>query len=170
LVHDVVWKLVQQPIERLRNIGIQAVSDLQRTAQELGKTDAPSREDFEMLLRDMPRFELAALPSEINVSFWKFFGDAIVRSRIKTNLRDSIGPLLKDELHLYGMALAQWSEQIVRRLQALINSCADGYRAQIYRISGASDAVRNSSQLQADLERLRNWISTDAADLTNTRV
>jgi len=170
LVHDVVWKLVQQPIERLRSIGIHAISDLQRTAQELGKTDAPSREDFEVLLRDMPRFELAALPSEINVGHWKFLGEAIVRSRIKTSLRDSIAPLLKDELHLYGMALAQWSEQIVRRLEALINSYADGYRAQIHRISGASDAVVNSSQLEADLERLRNWVSTDAADFTNTRV
>ncbi|MGA7315050.1 MAG: dynamin family protein [Silvibacterium sp.] len=169
-VHDVVWKLVQQPIERLRRIGIRAVSDLQRSAQELGKTDAPSREDFEMLLRDMPRLELAALPSEINVNHWKFLGEGIVRSRIKTSLRDSIGPLLKDELHLYGMALAQWSEQIVRRLEALINSYADGYRAQIHRISGASDAVVDSSQLQADLERLRNWTSADAADLTNTRV
>ena len=170
LVHDVVWKLVQQPIERLRNVGIHAVSDLQRTAQELGKTDAPSREDFELLLRDMPRFELAVLPTEINVGHWKFLGEAIVRSRIKTSLRDSIGPLLKDELHLYGMALAQWSEQIVRRLEALINSYADGYRAQIHRISGASDAMVASSQLQTDLERLRNWVSTDAADLTNTRV
>jgi len=170
LVHDVVWKLVQQPIERLRNIGIHAISDLQRTAQELGKTDAPSREDFEVLLRDMPRFELAVLPSEINVGHWKFLGEGIVRSRIKTSLRDSIGPLLKDELHLYGMALAQWSEQIVRRLEALINSYADGYRAQIHRISGVSDAVVNSNELQADLERLRNWVSTDAADLTNTRV
>jgi GTP-binding protein EngB required for normal cell division len=169
LVHDVVWKLVQQPIERLRNIGIHAVSDLQRTAQRLGKTDAPSREDFEMLLRDMPRFELAVLPSEINVGHWKFLGEGVIRSRIKTSLRDSIGPLLKDELHLYGMALAQWGEQIVRRLEALINSYADGYRAQIHRISGASDAMLNSSQLHADLERLRNWISTDAADLTNTR-
>jgi hypothetical protein len=123
-----------------------------------------------MLLRDMPRLELAALPSEINVNHWKFLGEGIVRSRIKTSLRDSIGPLLKDELHLYGMALAQWSEQIVRRLEALINSYADGYRAQIHRISGASDAVVDSSQLQADLERLRNWTSADAADLTNTRV
>ena len=144
LVHDVVWKLVQQPIERLRSIGIHAISDLQRTAQELGKTDAPSREDFEVLLRDMPRFELAALPSEISVGHWKFLGEAIVRSRIKTSLRDSVGPLLKDELHLYGMALAQWSEQIVRRLEALINSYADGYRAQVFAISLASDAVVNS--------------------------
>jgi len=170
LVHDVVSKLVQQPIERLRSIGMCAVADLQRTAQELGKTDAPSREDFELLLRDMPRFELAALPSEINVSRWKLLGEAIVRSRIKASFRDSIGPLLKDELHRYGMALAQWSEQIVRRLEALINSYADSYRAQIHRISGASDAMANSSQLHVDLERLRNWVAKDAEDLTNTRI
>ena len=168
-IHEVVSKLVQQPIERLRDIGLRAISGLQRTAKELDKIDAPSREDVEMLLRDMPRFELAALPSEINVGHWKLLGEGIVRARIKTSLRESIGPLLKDELHLYGMALAQWSEQIVRRLEALINSYADPYRAQIHRINGSSEAVANPGELQADLEHLQNWSSTFAADLTNTR-
>ena len=102
-----------------------------------------------MLLRDMPRFELAALPSEINVGHWKLLGEGIVRARIKTSLRESIGPLLKDELHLYGMALAQWSEQIVRRLEALINSYADPYRAQIHRINGSSEAVANLENFRA---------------------
>jgi len=168
-VHEVVSKLAQQPIERLRDIGLRAISGLQRTAKELDKIDAPSREDVELLLRDMPRFEMAALPSEINVGHWKFLGEGVVRARIKTSLRESIGPLLKVELHLYGMALAQWSEQIVRRLEALINSYADTYRAQIHRINGSSEAVANPEELKADLENLRSWNSTIAADLTKAR-
>ncbi|HEX4020340.1 MAG TPA: dynamin family protein [Acidobacteriaceae bacterium] len=156
-IHDVVWRLVQQPIEKLRSIGIQAIKELQRTSKELGNIDAPSHDDFDLLLRDMPRFELAALPYEITISYWKFLGEGIVRSRIKTSLRESIGSLLKDELHLYGMSLAQWSQQTVRRLEALVNSYADAYRAQIHRIGGVSDAVVDATQLQTDLELLKNW-------------
>ncbi len=167
-VHQVVWQIVQQPIDRLRDTGLRAIAGLQRIAKELDKTDAPSREDFEQFLRDMPRFEMAALPSEVNVSHWKFLGEGIVRSRIKTSLRESIGPLLKDELHLYGMALANWSEQIVRRLEALINSYADGYRAQIHRMTGNSETVMNPAELQADFERLQNWMPADVGTLTNT--
>lgn len=167
-IHAVVRQLVEQPIERLRSIGIGAISGLQDAAKQLGKTDAPSREDFELLLRGMPRFEMATLPSEINVGRWKFLGVGIVRSRIKTSLRESIGPLLKDELHLYGMSLGQWSEQIVRQLEALVNSYADAYRAQIHRIGGVLDAAVNPAQLQSDLDTLRNWSSTKAVGLTNT--
>ena len=167
-IHDAVWKTVQRPLELLRSVGIHAIGSLQRTAKNLGKTDAPSHEEFEMLMRDMPRFELAALPSEIHVSHWKFLGEGIVRSRIKTSLRESIGALLKNELHLYGMALSQWSQQTVRQLQGLTNSYADAYRAQIHRLSGVSDAVADTTQLQADLDLLRNWSSKTSASLTDT--
>jgi hypothetical protein len=110
-----------------------------------------------MLLREMPRFELATLPAEITIGRWKILGDRIVRSRIKDSLQESIGSLLKKELHLYGLALFQWSEQIVRKLGTLVNSYADAYRVQIHRISGTSDAVANVGQLQSDLDLLRNW-------------
>ncbi len=156
-VHEAVWELVQPPIRGLREIGLGAIADLQRTAKELGHPDTPSREDLDLLLRGMPRFELAALPPEINVRHWKLFGEGIVRMRIKAGLADGIGPLLKDELHLYGMALAQWSEQTVAKLGALTNSYADTYRAQIRRICGYEEMMGDVGQLQADLERLRAW-------------
>lgn len=118
-------------------------------------------------LRDMPRFEMAGLPSEIDVSHWKFLGEGIVRSRIKSSLRESIGSLLKDELHLYGMTLGQWSEQIVSQLQDLVNSYADAYRAQLHRIAGVPDTGANPAQLQGDLEMLNHWSSTRAVDLAD---
>ena len=117
-----------------------------------------------MLLREMPRFELATLPEEITLGRWKILGDRIVRSRIKDSLQESIGSLLKKELHLYGSALSGWSEQIVRKLETLVNSYGDAYRVQIHRISGTSDEAVDVGQLQSDLDLLRNWNLTRIAD------
>jgi hypothetical protein len=71
--------------------------------------------------------------------------------------QESIGSVLKKELHLYGLGLPRWSERIARKLGTLVNSYADAYRVQIHRISGTSDAVVNVGQLQSDLDLLRNW-------------
>jgi hypothetical protein len=168
-LHNVVWQLVQGPLEQLRTTGNNAIDSLQQIAKELGKTDAPTRGEFEMLLREMPRFELATLPEEILLGRWKILGDRIVRSRIKESLQQSIGSLLKRELHLYGSALSGWGEQIVRGLETLVNSYADAYRVQIHRISGTSNEEVDVGQLQDDLELLRTWNATNMAELAEKR-
>ena len=156
-IHETVGEFLQPSMERLRNVGQRAIAQLQKIAKEMGRTDAPSQDDFNMILRDMPRFELATLPASIRVGQWKFLGQSILRSRIRGNLRESIGSHLKEELHLYGMALSQWSEQIVRKLELLVNSYADAYRMQIQRISGTSDAgsrSRSASGRSGPFEKL----------------
>jgi GTP-binding protein EngB required for normal cell division len=168
-IHNVVWQLVQMPIEHLRTTGNDAIDGLQQIAKKLGRTDAPFRSEFEMLLREMPRFELSTLPEEITIGRWKILGDQIVRSRIKGSLQESSGSLLKKALHVYGLALSQWSEQIVRKLETLVNSYADAYREQIHRINGTSDAVVNVDQLQSDLYLLRNWNAASTAEFAEKR-
>jgi GTP-binding protein EngB required for normal cell division len=168
-IHNVVGQLVQRPIEQLRTTGHHAIDSLQQIANELGKTEAPSHGEFEILLRDMPRFELATLPAEVTIGRRKILGDRIVRSRIRSSLQESIGSLLKKELRLYGLALSQWSEQIARKLEALVNSYADAYRVQIHRIGGTSDAVVDVGQLQSDLDLLRNWNVTNMTEFAEKR-
>lgn len=170
-IQDAIRQLVQEAIEKLRSTGNHAIDTLQRIANELGKTDAPSRGEFEMLLRGMPRFELATLPQEISIGHWRLLGDGLVRSRIRASLDKSIGPLLKDELQRYGMALSKWSEQIARKLDALVNSYADAYRVQVQRINGTlgSEEIGNTDQLRSDLESLRNWNATRTPDLIEKR-
>ncbi|MHB1938493.1 MAG: dynamin family protein [Acidobacteriaceae bacterium] len=168
-IHEVVWSFLQQPIEHMRSLGGQAVESLQKTAKEMGRVDAPSREDLELLLRDMPRFELAVLPRSISLSHWKFLGESMVRSRIKASLNESIGSLLKNELHLYGLALSQWSRQAVRKLEVLVNSYAEAYRVQIHRLSGTSEKVVNVDNLEEDLALLTNWNPATKTELTKTR-
>ena len=169
IIHNVIWQLVQRAVEQLRTTGNHAIDSLQQIAKELGKTDAPTRGEFEMLLREMPRFELATLPEEITVGRWKILGDRIVRSRIQHGLQESIGSLLKRELHLYGSALSQWGEQIVRKLETLVNSYGDAYRVQIHQISGSSDEVVDVGQLQSDLELLKSWNATSMAEFAEKR-
>jgi GTP-binding protein EngB required for normal cell division len=168
-IHEAVGELIKPPMERLRSVGQRAVSQLQKIAGEMGRSDIPSQADFEAILRDMPRFELATLPHSIRVSHWKFWGESVLRSRVGAGLRESIGSHLKEELHLYGMALSQWSDLIVRKLEMLVNPYADAYRMQIHRINGTSDAAANPAQLQADLELLKSWRPASAPDLTEAR-
>jgi hypothetical protein len=120
-------------------------------------------------MRDLPRFELAALPSDISVSLWRVWGEGVLRSQIRAKLRESTGSHLKEELQLYGMALSQWSEQIVVKLEALVSSYADTYRVQLHRGSGGAGKVADLGQLEADLEFLVHWRSETASDLEAQR-
>jgi GTP-binding protein EngB required for normal cell division len=168
-IHDVVWSSAQPPIERLRSAGGRAMERLQKIAEEMGRMDAPSHKDLDLLIRDMPRFELAVIPQSISLSHWKFLGESIMRSRIKASLNESVGALLKNELHLYGLALSQWSRQVVRKLEAIVNSYADSYRVQIHRLSGTSEKVVNVASIEEDLALLANWNQATKIELTETR-
>jgi GTP-binding protein EngB required for normal cell division len=167
-LHDAVWKAVQRPIEDVRSVSQRAIFTLQTVAREMGRIDVPAPEDVESLLRDMPHFELASLPEAINMSHWMFLGTGVVRSRIRKALRESIGPLVKQELHLYGDALSRWSNQFVSKIVLLVSSCADAYRVQLQRISGTSDGAIDAPQLEQDLALLRNWNANESPDASET--
>ena len=138
-------------------------------AKGLGNAETPSLQEVKTILRDVPRFELATLPAETTAGRWKWLGDGVVRSAIRSSLVKSIGPTLKEELHLYGYALRQWSDQAIRRMEIAVNSYADAYRAQIHRISGFSDGTTDTAQLKSDLQLLRNWNSAEVSDLAAKR-
>ena len=167
-LHDAVWKSVQRPIEGVRSVSQRAIFTLQTVAQEMGRIDVPAPEEVESLLRDMPRFELALLPEPLNMSHWMFLGAGFVRSRIRKALRESIGPLVKQELHLYGDALSRWSNQFVSKIVLLVSSYADAYRVQLQRISGTSDGAIDAPQLEQDLALLRNWNANESRDASET--
>ena len=164
-IHETVRRSIQPYLDSLLRVEHHAIESLQRIAENIGRNDMPSQEDAEQLLRDLPRFELAALPQSINVKHRKIFGSNMLRSRIRSRLRDSIGVPLKEELHLYGIALSQWGEQVVRKLELLLNSYADAYRVQLHRARGVSADVADQDQMQADLELLNRWKSDEPSDL-----
>jgi GTP-binding protein EngB required for normal cell division len=168
-IHDVVQGLLNPRLEQMRTAMERAIGVLQDVAKGLGNIEAPSVQDVENILREVPRFELAALPAETTAGRWKWLGDGVVRSAIRSSLLKSIGPMLKEELHLYGYALRQWSDQAIRKMEMAVNSYADAYRAQIHRISGFSDGTVDAAQLRSDLHLLRNWNSAEVSDLAEKR-
>jgi len=167
-LHDAVWKSVERHIEDVRNVSQRAIFTLQTVAQEMGRTDVHGPDELEILLRDMPRFELATLPKAINMSHWMFLGTSVVRSRTRKALRESIGPLVKQELHLYGDALSRWSNQFVSKVVLLVSSYAEAYRVQLQRISGTSDGAIDAPQLEQDLALLRNWSINESPDASES--
>jgi len=152
-----VWKSVEPHIENVHSVSRHAVYTLQTVAQEMGRTDVPASDELDALLRDLPRFELATLPGDINLRSWMFLGSHFARSRIRNVLQKSIGQLLKQELHLYGNALSQWSSQFVNKMVLLVSSYADAYRVQLQRIDGTSEHTIDAPQLEQDLTLLKNW-------------
>lgn len=168
-IHDVVDRSIQQPITQFRGVGRHAIDLLGTIAQEMGRGDAPPQTEFEVLLRDLPRFEMAALPDRINPGRWKMLGEGVMRSRIRASLRDSIGEQLRQELHLYGMALSQWSGQVVGKLEVLVNSYADAYRVQLHRTNEVSSEDIDLNQMRADLAALAHWNGESVANVEQQR-
>jgi GTP-binding protein EngB required for normal cell division/uncharacterized protein (UPF0335 family) len=168
-IHDIVQEFLNQRVEQLRAAMGQAVGTLQQVAEELGNKEAPAQEEVAAILRDVPRFELAALPNATSAGRWKWLGDRVVRAAIAKSLSQDIGSVLHDELHLYGHALRQWSDQAIRKIETVVNSYADAYRAQIHRIGGLSEGAKDLAQVKSDLDLLRNWSSAENSDLAAKR-
>jgi len=167
-LHDAVWKETGRSIEEVRNACERAIFTLQTVAQEMGRTDVPSPDEIEGLLRDVPRFELATLPENINMSAWMFLGGRFLRYKVRASLQRSVGDLVRRELHLYGQALTQWSNQFASKIVLLVSSYADAYRAQLHRIAGTSNDTVDVPQLERDLSLLKNWTMDEGAEATET--
>ena len=156
-IHDAVRLELEQSIGNIGWVSQRAIDTLQSVAREKGRTDMPTQEEMATLLRDMPRFEMAALPNEIGTSHWTFLGDGVVRSKIKKLLREDIGEVLQRDFHLYGRALSQWNQPFANKMEFLIRSYADAYGVQLHRITGTSDESIDTSQVEDDLRRLTRW-------------
>ncbi|MGB6132778.1 MAG: dynamin family protein [Acidobacteriaceae bacterium] len=156
-LHDVVQEFLAERLLQLRNALSRAVSTLQEVAKELGSSETPSDDELDRLLRDAPRFEFARIPEDVHAGRWKWLGEGALRSSVRGQLHDKIGPALKQELHLYGLSLRGWSEQVLKTMTAFLNSYADAYRIQIQRISGHSQSSTDAPAMDRDLDRLRNW-------------
>lgn len=162
--HDTVQRRVDQALGQTRNSLIRAVETLTGIAREMSRSDVPSTEDAELLLREVPRFEIEVVPLKIGAARWSWMGRSIVRALVSSSLREHLGPLLKEELHRYKRALDLWTEQTSRKMVAFVNSFADPYRAQLNRVRGLSSGGETSPELANDLARILRWDSEKHAD------
>jgi hypothetical protein len=151
--HAFVEEQLRDPIRRLRESAERAILSLQQIAAALHTSDIPSANEVEALLRNLPRFELVPLTNPVSVSHWVMFGDKVALSRVRSHLAEDMKGL-KEELHSYGRTLSQWAQQTTRNLERLVSSYADGYRIQIHRLSGSTEAQVDTDGLHRDLDYL----------------
>jgi GTP-binding protein EngB required for normal cell division len=162
--HSTVQRRVDEAIAKTRSSLMQSVETLKNIAKEMSRSDVPSTEDAELLLREVPRFEIEVVPLKIGAARWTWLGRAVVRTMVRSNLQENLGPLLKEELHRYKRALDLWAEQTSRKMVAFVNSYADAYRAQLNRIRGLSGGGEASPELARDLTKLLRWDSKEQSE------
>jgi hypothetical protein len=165
-LYDAVRESVEQVLENARNVAKRAIDTLQAVAREMSRSDMPQQDELNILLRDVPQFELQASVQEIKLTVSKLLGTGVARARIRNNLRESIGAELKQALHLYGSSLSRWSNHFVSRLVLLINSHAEAYRVQLHRIAGNSTDHIDMPQLEHDLTTLRTRTAKEGSVAT----
>jgi GTP-binding protein EngB required for normal cell division len=143
-----------------------AVIGLRESAKEIARSDMPTEEEAETLLRNVPRFEMASFPPSIGAAYWRWLGRKSAAALARSSVRRALGESFKDELYRYGRALSQWGEHASRKMQSFIGSYADAYRAQLRRMNGQSSDAAASPELESDLSRLRNW-NVETAEIRN---
>ncbi|MFZ0745637.1 MAG: dynamin family protein [Terracidiphilus sp.] len=167
--HDAVQRRVDRALSRTRSVLRSAVDGLQEVAKGIARSDMPSQEDAEILLRNAPRFEMASIPGSIGAAYWRKLGRAAAGALARRSLRQELGEPFHGELHRYGLALRQWSGHATRRIDALVSSYADAYRAQLNRMRELSSEGRASPELERDLLLLLKWNTETNAETAQAK-
>jgi GTP-binding protein EngB required for normal cell division len=149
-----VEEQLQQPIRRLRETSEEAILVMQQIASTLHAPDSPAMSEIELLMRDLPRFELAELTISTSVGHWILLGEKMAISRLRSRLKEALESILREKFRAYGRVLHRWMERTTRGLERLVSSYADGYRVQIQRLAGRAAESPEVEQLQLDLTLL----------------
>jgi GTPase Era involved in 16S rRNA processing len=166
---DIVQKHVDRALARTQTALRDAVEGLREIANEISRSEMPVQDEADILLRNVPRFEMASAPRQIGAAFWRWLGRRAARAFARQSLREAFGEAFKDELHRYGRALSQWGEHATRRIQAFMSYYADAYRAQLSRMRGFSADGAASPELENDLSLLLKWNREADAETVQTR-
>lgn len=161
MLHSAVGDLVGPLAMAAREVGREALAQLQTVARALARPDLPDEKDLDSLLRDMPRFEIATPPADIDLGLWGSMGGSLLQFQLQKKLQHTLYPVLQQQLDMYGLSLSRWIRQFSRRLELLISSYADGYRAQIQELSGQSSEDSDPGKMKQDLELLLQWTGPD---------
>ena len=165
---DLIQKRVDRVLAGTRGVLRGAVDGLKEIAMEMTRSDVPSEAEAELLLRDAPRFETASIQNSVGAAHWSWLGHRTAKAIARRSLDNALGESFKGELHRYGLALRQWSDHAARRIEALVSSYADAYRAQLNRMRDVSAGGAAPPELENDLSMLLKW-NSETAETAQTR-
>ena len=115
----------------------------------------PRDEDLATVINEMPRFDAGPLEVNFQRNLLALLGKALTKWRIEKKLGVQIGPAVDEAFNRYGRLMESWSRRTLAELHRQFDAHADGYRAQIERLTGASEAApEETERMRRDLEAL----------------
>ena len=156
-------------VQNLTKIAVEGANQIygkiQALSQELSRALAgaavslgvavPRDEDLATVINEMPRFDAGPLEVNVQRNLLALLGKALTNWRIEKKLGVQIGPAVDEAFNRYGRLMESWSRRTLAELHRQFDAHADGYRAQIERLTGASEAApEETERMRRDLEAL----------------
>ena len=135
-VADVAADAASRISGRLRVVAEGLDSALKQAAAELG--DTGKEESLDDCVREMPRFEVSLTEFDWSAPWYSPF-QGLVQSRLARKLKRSFQPHVDEAFNRYARALGAWSRQVLSDLQLRFDASADGYRAQLTRLTSTHE-------------------------------
>lgn len=128
---------------------------LAKAAIALEAQDATSEEELASIVKEMPRFDVVSLDVKLQPDFWRVLGKRLTKRRVMNKLQWEIGSTIIEAFHSYGRLLESWSRRTLDELRRQFEAHADGYRAQLERLTGSGTVSSNEIEtIRRDLNLL----------------
>ena len=150
---------------------------LAKAAIALETREATTEEELASVVSEMPRFDTGAIEVTVKCDCWTWLGRGLATRRLFNKLQREIGSTLSEAFHSYGRLLESWSRRTLGELQRQFEAHADGYRAQLERLTGmgttTSDeilAIRRDLNLLSETPESRVSLLTDTGLADSARL
>ena len=140
-----------QIFDRLRDVARELSQAVVRAASALEGATILGEDAIDSVVQEMPRFDPGPLEIVLEPDIFKLLGRGLTRRRVEVRLCNQIGYAVDDSFQRYARLLESWVRRTLTELRRQFDARADGYRAQLERLSGATgvepqetEAVRRS--------------------------
>jgi len=141
------------------------VSALARASEALGMESGADGQELKDVLKDMPRLDLGILVVEVKRGrLTAAFGRRFEVWALERQVRARAGEQIQEAMRIYARVLQAWVRRAFGELQARFDSYADGYRAQISRLSGGGGVAVDEQAVRSDLVALAAATPEDAVE------
>ena len=100
----------------------------------------PGKKTLRPIAKEMPRLDPGPLEITLHRNFLAILGKGFMRRGIEKKLEHQIGPGVDEAFQRYGRMLESWSRRTLAELHRQFDAHADGYRAQLERLTGGGEA------------------------------
>jgi GTP-binding protein EngB required for normal cell division len=146
-VNDTVQEKGQQLHALLSALSDELHGNLRVTAQTLKVADAPTVEEFAGYLREMPVLDLARISVSLRrPAIVSLLGRSFAEWWTAKKLARLIGPAIVRALTGYRQLVSDWADRTASQLQRRFDAYANGYRAQVERLTGPHELSSEQEQ------------------------